>query len=81
TAEIKKTSWQLPALFGWLQAQGNVTDDEMYRTFNCGIGMVVIVSAEYAAQAQALLSAEGEQVFAIGRIRRSGAGEHATVVV
>ncbi|HSH97418.1 MAG: phosphoribosylformylglycinamidine cyclo-ligase [Methylophilaceae bacterium] len=81
TAEIKKTSWQLPALFSWLQAQGNVTDDEMYRTFNCGIGMAVIVSAEHAAQAQALLSAEGEQVFTIGHIRRSQAGEHATVVV
>ncbi|BCM23935.1 phosphoribosylformylglycinamidine cyclo-ligase [Methyloradius palustris] len=81
TAEIKKSSWQLPALFSWLQAQGNVTDDEMYRTFNCGIGMAVIVSAEHAAQAQALLSAEGEQVFTIGHIRRSGAGEHATVVI
>jgi len=81
TAEIRKTSWPLPALFSWLQAQGNVTDDEMYRTFNCGIGMVVIVSAEHAAQAQALLTAEGEQVFAIGRIRPSTIGEHATVVI
>jgi len=81
TAEIKKSNWQLPALFSWLQAQGNVTDDEMYRTFNCGIGMAVIVSAEHAAQAQALLSAEGEQVFTIGHIRPSAAGEHATVVI
>ncbi len=80
TAEIKKTSWQLPALFSWLQAQGNVTDDEMYRTFNCGIGMVVIVSAEHAARAQILLSAEGEQVFTIGHIRLSQPDENATVV-
>jgi len=81
TAEVKKTGWQLPPLFSWLQAQGNVTDDEMYRTFNCGIGMVVIVSAQDAAAAKALLTTEGEQVFEIGHIRRQAAGEHATVVV
>ncbi|MEZ0232534.1 MAG: phosphoribosylformylglycinamidine cyclo-ligase [Methylophilaceae bacterium] len=81
TAEVKKTGWQLPPLFSWLQAQGNVTDDEMYRTFNCGIGMVVVVSAQDAAAAKALLTTEGEQVFEIGHIRRQAAGEHATVVV
>ncbi len=81
TAEVKKGSWQMPPLFGWLQAQGNVTDDEMYRTFNCGIGMVVIVAAEDAEAAQKLLAAEGEQVAVIGTIRPQSAGEAPTVVV
>jgi len=81
TAEIKKGSWQMPALFTWLQAQGNVTDDEMFRTFNCGIGMVVIVSAQDAARATELLSGEGEQVRTIGHIRRQQNGEAPTVVV
>lgn len=81
TAEVKKDSWQMPPLFGWLQAQGNVTDDEMYRTFNCGIGMVVIVAAEDAAAAQQLLAAEGEQVAVIGSVRAQAQGEAPTVVV
>jgi phosphoribosylformylglycinamidine cyclo-ligase len=81
TAEIRKGSWTMPPLFQWLQAQGNVADDEMYRTFNCGIGMAVIVGAEHAEAARALLSAEGEQVYAIGRIRKQQSGEAPTIVV
>ena len=81
TAEIKKGSWDMPALFTWLQAQGNVAESEMHKTFNCGIGMVVIVAKEQASAAMALLKAEGEQVFEIGYIRAQQAGEAPTVVV
>jgi phosphoribosylformylglycinamidine cyclo-ligase len=81
TAEVKKGSWTMPPLFTWLQAQGNVTDDEMHRTFNCGIGMVVIVAEQDAAAAKALLEAEGETVSVIGSIRPQAAGEAPTVVV
>lgn len=81
TAEVKKGSWDMPPLFNWLQAQGNVTDDEMHRTFNCGIGMVVIVAEQDAAAARQLLEAEGEQVSVIGRIRQQAAGEAPAVVV
>ena len=81
TAEIKQGSWDMPPLFSWLQAQGNVTDNEMHRTFNCGIGMVVIVSAQNAEAAKSLLAAEGEQVWTIGHIRPQQAGEAATIVV
>jgi phosphoribosylformylglycinamidine cyclo-ligase len=80
TAEIDGKSWTMPPLFQWLQAQGNVTHDEMHRTFNCGIGMVVIVSATDAERAQSLLTAEGEQVWRIGSIRRRKDGEEQTVV-
>jgi phosphoribosylformylglycinamidine cyclo-ligase len=81
TAEVKKGSWDMPPLFTWLQTQGSVTDAEMYKTFNCGIGMVVIMSAENAQAALDLLAAEGEQVWRIGHIRKQTVGEHATVVV
>jgi phosphoribosylformylglycinamidine cyclo-ligase len=81
TAEIKKDSWAMPPLFTWLQAQGNVADLEMYKTFNCGIGMAVIVAEEYAAAAIELLSDAGETVFHIGNIRQQQAGEAPTVVV
>ncbi|MEO8419439.1 MAG: phosphoribosylformylglycinamidine cyclo-ligase [Methylophilaceae bacterium] len=80
-AEIKQGSWDMPPLFSWLQAQGNVTDQEMHRTFNCGIGMIVIVSAQHAEAAKSLLTAEGEQVWSIGYIRPQRAGEAATIVV
>lgn len=81
TAEIKKDGWTMPPLFTWLQAQGNVTDSEMYKTFNCGIGMVVIVAKAQAQAAMDLLKAEGEQVFELGVIRAQKSGEAPTVVV
>lgn len=80
-AEIKKASWTMPPLFTWLQAQGNVEDLEMYRTFNCGIGMVVIVAQEHAVAAIDLLTEAGETVFHIGDIRAQQAGETPTIVV
>lgn len=80
TAELDKASWQLPPLFQWLQKQGNIEDAEMYRTFNCGIGMAVIVAAEDAKRATELLQSEGEQVYTIGRIRRQASGEAPTIV-
>jgi len=81
TAEIKAGSWSMPPLFTWLQAQGNITDIEMYKTFNCGIGMAVIVAKEHAAAAQKQLQDAGETVFEIGYIRPQQSGEAATVVI
>ena len=81
TAEISKSSWTLPPLFQWLQVQGNITHSEMYKTFNCGIGMAVIVDKAHAAQAIALLQANSETVYEIGRIRAQVVGEAPTVVV
>ena len=81
TAEIRADGWQLPPLFQWLQAQGNIVPSELYKTFNCGIGMAVIVAKEHVAQARQLLEASGETVFEIGHIRAQNAGEAPTIVV
>jgi len=81
TAELKNSSWEILPLFKWLQAQGNITDTEMFRTFNCGIGMVLIVSAQDAEVATKLLQAEGEQVSRIGHVRKSMVNEAPTLVV
>lgn len=81
TAEIKKGSWPMPPLFTWLQAQGNVADSEMYKTFNCGIGMAVIVAEEHAVAAMDLLTEAGESVFHIGQVRAQKAGEAPTLVL
>nr|WP_199064450.1 phosphoribosylformylglycinamidine cyclo-ligase [Chromobacterium sp. ASV5] len=79
-AQIDADSWPLPKLFQWLQSEGNVEMQEMYRTFNCGIGMVVIVAAEHAEQAQALLREAGETVYRIGVVRERNGEEHQTQI-
>ncbi len=81
TAEITANTWTLPPLFQWLQKQGNIADKEMYKTFNCGIGMVVIVAQADAAEAKKVLEAKGEVVYQIGRIRTQVAGEAPTIVI
>jgi phosphoribosylformylglycinamidine cyclo-ligase len=81
TAEIQKSNWELPALFQWLQAQGNIAPLEMYKTFNCGIGMAIVISAAHVQQATELLTQHGEQVYQIGLIRHQQTGEAPTVVV
>ncbi len=65
---IDVDSWQRPKVFDWLQQAGNVDPVEMHRTFNCGIGMAVIVAAEDAEQARAELEAAGETVWLIGEV-------------
>ncbi|HAM77537.1 MAG TPA: phosphoribosylformylglycinamidine cyclo-ligase, partial [Alcanivorax sp.] len=65
-AVIDTQSWQWPAVFRWLQEQGQVPTNEMYRTFNCGVGMVVVVPEAQVDQTLALLEASGENAFVIG---------------
>lgn len=69
-AHIDTNSWQWPAVFQWLQAQGNVDTTEMYRTFNCGVGMVLCLAPEDASRAQDLLNTAGHQAWEIGRVAR-----------
>ncbi len=67
-AIIDSTSWQRPPVFDWLQENGNVADDEMYRTFNCGVGMVLCVAEADVEQTLSVLAEQGENAFVIGRI-------------
>ncbi len=70
-AHINIGSWQRPVVFDWLQEAGNIDPVELHRTFNCGIGMAVIVSPDTADQAKAVLEAAGETVYTIGTIQAS----------
>jgi phosphoribosylformylglycinamidine cyclo-ligase len=74
-AVIDTTAWQRPAIFDWLQQQGNVDEQEMHRTFNCGIGMAVIVSADDVDTALACLHEQGEQACRIGTIQAADTDE------
>ncbi|WP_136247685.1 phosphoribosylformylglycinamidine cyclo-ligase [Halomonas borealis] len=74
-ARVDVASWERPAVFDWLQQQGNVEEHEMYRVLNCGIGMVIAVPADKADQARAHLQGLGETVYRIGEIVPRGDDE------
>jgi phosphoribosylformylglycinamidine cyclo-ligase len=79
-ALIRKSAWPRPEPFKWLQQAGNVAEDEMWRVFNCGIGMVAVVAKSDALSARALLEREGERVYEIGTIEKSTGEPEALIV-
>jgi len=74
-AVVQSSSWQWPAVFTWLQEQGNVDTYEMYRTFNCGVGMVIALPKAQVEQALALLQQEGLEAWLLGDIQAAAEGE------
>lgn len=80
-ARIDGAAWTRPAIFEWLEEKGNIDRHEMFRVFNNGIGLAVIVSADDAERAMAAFEAQGEQVFRIGEITQRPEGEASCVVL
>ena len=80
-AEVDATSWDTPAVFRWLQSEGNIAATEMARTFNCGVGMAVVVDASKTAELKAVFEAEGETVFEIGRVIARPEGNDGVVLL
>ncbi|GAA3579524.1 phosphoribosylformylglycinamidine cyclo-ligase [Gibbsiella greigii] len=78
-AVINESSWQWPAVFNWLQQAGNVSRHEMYRTFNCGVGMVIALPQAEADAAIARLNAAGEKAWQIGKL--AAAADEQRVVI
>ena len=76
-AEIDATSWPVPPIFNLLKEWGNVDWHEMYRTFNMGIGMIIIASADEAEKIKADLQARNEAVYEIGKVTQ---GSHEVIV-
>ncbi|MBS4847138.1 MAG: phosphoribosylformylglycinamidine cyclo-ligase [Burkholderiales bacterium] len=79
-AVIKAGSWPRPEIFNWLQEKGNIEDHEMYRVFNNGIGMAVIVATDKAEEAMKLFREAGETVYRIGEIEARPEGAPGCVV-
>jgi len=80
-ARIERKAWSLPPLFQWLKERGNIADEELFRVFNCGIGMVVVVSEANASRALRVLKAAGETAWRIGRVvRRARNGPQVVIV-
>jgi phosphoribosylformylglycinamidine cyclo-ligase len=80
-AVLHRDSWQMPELFRWLQMKGGVADAEMVRVFNCGVGMVVIVSTDQADAAIQSLKAEGLHAWTVGEVVERPAGAPQTIVI
>ncbi|MEQ3694536.1 MAG: phosphoribosylformylglycinamidine cyclo-ligase [Thalassolituus sp.] len=76
-AVVDTNSWQWPDVFTWLQENGNVETHEMFRTFNCGVGMIIALPEDKADSAVALLNAEGEQSWIIGEVQERNGDEEA----
>lgn len=72
-AEIDTASWRPGAVFDWLATSGNITSQEMRRTFNCGIGMIAVVAPDDVAETLAVLGASGEHAWQLGRIAAGAA--------
>jgi phosphoribosylformylglycinamidine cyclo-ligase len=69
--EIDLSSWRLPPVFEWLQSRGKIAEQEMLRTFNCGIGMVIIATEASATAITQTLAQAGETVYRLGRVTGS----------
>jgi phosphoribosylformylglycinamidine cyclo-ligase len=80
SATLDASSWQLPPVFQWLQQAGNIDINEMYRTFNCGIGMVLCIPADQAENAIAQLQQEGEDAFIIGQITKAKSDKPTVII-
>jgi len=80
-AVLHRDSWQMPELFRWLQMKGGVADAEMVRVFNCGIGMVVIISPSQADAAIKSLTAQGLKAWTVGEVLERPKGAPQTIVV
>jgi phosphoribosylformylglycinamidine cyclo-ligase len=80
-AVLHRDAWNMPALFQWLQSAGKVDDQEMYRVFNCGIGLVIAISAQEAQMAIDFLKPYGLEAFPLGEIVSRPEGAHQTIVI
>ena len=79
-AVIDEKSWEWPSVFNWLQEKGNIDTYEMYRTFNCGVGMVIALSQEQVETALAILKQAGENAWLIGHIEHAEDGAEQVVI-
>jgi phosphoribosylformylglycinamidine cyclo-ligase len=80
-AVIQKGTWDVPPIFPFLQERGNISEDEMYKTFNNGIGMILVIPPKDAQKVMARLQALGEKGFIIGEIVKADKPEEAIALV
>ena len=80
-AVIKKDSWVMPPIFKWLKEKANIGDGELYKTFNCGIGMIVITNPNNKDETIKILEQNGETVFVLGQIANRDLNESQSEII
>lgn len=80
-AVCREDSWEWPEVFKWLQKNGNIDTHEMYRTFNCGVGMIVALDKADAEKAVEVLNANGEKAWVIGTIENAADNEEQVEII
>lgn len=80
-AVCREDSWEWPEVFKWLQKNGNIDTHEMYRTFNCGVGMIVALDKADAEKAVEVLNASGEKAWVIGTIENAADNEEQVEII
>ena len=80
TAMVESTTWNMPPVFEWIQDNGNIALDEMYRTFNCGMGMLLVLDANDAPAAVKLLEEQGEKAWLAGRVEKTDSEDRVRIV-
>lgn len=80
-AQIQAQAWERPPIFEFLQTQGNIEDSEMYRVFNCGVGLALVVSQQHAEEIRDRFSGAGYPAEIIGEVVAKGDPEEASVVI
>ena len=80
-AVIKKDSWDMPSIFKWLKEKANISDDELYKTFNCGVGMIVIANPKDKDETIEILEQNGETVFVLGKIANRDLNEPQSEII
>lgn len=80
-AVCREDSWEWPEVFKWLQKNGNIDTHEMYRTFNCGVGMIVALDKADAEKAVEILNANGEKAWVIGSIENAADNEEQVEII
>jgi phosphoribosylformylglycinamidine cyclo-ligase len=80
-AVVESGSWDMPAVFNWIQDNGNIVRQEMYSTFNCGMGMLLVLGSSDAPAAIKLLEERGEQVWLAGRVEKQTSDEERVRIV
>lgn len=80
-AVVNGNSWNMPAIFNWLQEKGNVERYEMFRTFNCGVGLVIALPQDQAEKAVDVLKQEGENAWVLGHIATAAEGEEQVEII
>ena len=80
-ATLKKESWNMPVIFDWLKEKANISNEELYKTFNCGIGMVVIIDPKDKQKTKEILSDNDEVIYVLGEISNRNINEPQSKII